>query len=94
MNKYKTFEELKEELGNNYDKFMYDMNLELLKQWENSYKEIRKFIADKVEAIDDIEKILGEEASNEINPHFEVLKQTYEEILNKLEEIKEKHGRR
>lgn len=91
---YKTFEELKEELGHNYDKFMYDMNLELLKQWENSYEEIRNFITDKVEAIDYIEKMLGKEASNEINPHFEVLKQTYKEILNKLEEIKEKYGRR
>ena len=30
--KYKTFEELKEELGDKYDRFMYDMNLELVKQ--------------------------------------------------------------
>lgn len=29
-NKYKTYEELKEELGNNYDLFMYEINLQLL----------------------------------------------------------------
>ena len=28
----KSFKELKEELGNKYDKYMYDMNLELLKE--------------------------------------------------------------
>ena len=30
MNEYKTFDELKEELGNNYDLFMYEINLQLL----------------------------------------------------------------
>ena len=36
--KYKTFEDLKEELGNNYDRLMYDMNLQLLSNW-NSLRE-------------------------------------------------------
>lgn len=34
MNKYKSFEELKEELGDKYDRYMYDMNLELVKERE------------------------------------------------------------
>lgn len=32
MSKYKTFEELKEELGDNYDLFMYEINLSLLQR--------------------------------------------------------------
>ena len=32
MQEYKSFEELKEELGEEYDKIMYDMNLEIIKQ--------------------------------------------------------------
>ena len=30
MNKYKTFEELKEELGDKFDEYMYKANIELL----------------------------------------------------------------
>jgi len=30
MEKYKTFEEMKEELGDNYDRFMYDVNINLI----------------------------------------------------------------
>lgn len=30
MNKYKTFEELKEELGNKFEEYMYGANIELL----------------------------------------------------------------
>lgn len=32
MNEYKTFEQLKKELGNNYDLFMYEINLCLLQK--------------------------------------------------------------
>jgi hypothetical protein len=44
MNKeeIKTFEQLKEELGNNYDKLMYDMNLELINKLEKSNNKIEK----------------------------------------------------
>ena len=36
MSKYKTFEELKEELGDNYDLFMYEINLSLLQRLDKA----------------------------------------------------------
>ena len=45
--KYKTFEELKEELGDRYDKLMYDMNLELLKQKYKAIEYINKWLEGK-----------------------------------------------
>ena len=46
MNKeYKTFEELKEELGDKFEEFMYKANIELLnklEQKENIIKEVRE----------------------------------------------------
>ena len=36
--KYKTYEELKEELGNNYDLFMYEINLCLLQKIDKAIK--------------------------------------------------------
>lgn len=45
MRKHKGFEELKEELGDKYDKFMYDMNLELVKQKEEALDKIQYIIA-------------------------------------------------
>lgn len=36
--KYKTYEELKKELGNNYDLFMYEINLCLLQRIDKAIK--------------------------------------------------------
>lgn len=44
MNKYKTFEELKEELGNNYDLFMYEINLQLLIKIDKAVEYIKMHI--------------------------------------------------
>ena len=41
MNKYKKFEELKEELGNNYDLFMYEINLCLLQKIDKAIEYIK-----------------------------------------------------
>lgn len=52
MNEYKTFEELKEELKDKYDKFMYNMNLELVKeldQYKNNWEELKKCLDRKRE---------------------------------------------
>jgi NTP pyrophosphatase (non-canonical NTP hydrolase) len=43
MNKYKTLEELKEELGDKLEDYMYNANIELLKQID----EIRRIIENK-----------------------------------------------
>ena len=39
--KYKTYEELKEELGNNYDLFMYEINLCLLQKIDKAIEYIK-----------------------------------------------------
>ena len=41
-NDYKTFEELKEELGNNYDLFMYEINLCLLQKIDKAIEYIKE----------------------------------------------------
>lgn len=76
MSKYKTFEELKEELGNNFDEYMYKLNIELLTKIEKAveYIEKERFIKDGNLAIfvyldyNDIEHLLnilnGEEKEN------------------------------
>lgn len=46
MNKYKTFEELKEELGDKFEEYMYKANIELLTKIDKAIKlieEIQKF---------------------------------------------------
>lgn len=49
MNKYKTFEELKEELGDKFEDYMYKANIELLnkldkiKEYINKYESIRAY---------------------------------------------------
>lgn len=40
MNKYKTFEELKEELGDKFEEYMYKANIELL----NKLDKIKEYI--------------------------------------------------
>lgn len=38
MNKYKTYEELKEELGDKFEEYMYEANIELLKKIDKVIK--------------------------------------------------------
>lgn len=52
MSEYKTFEELKGELKDKYDKFMYNMNLELVKklnQHKNNWEELKKWLKEDKE---------------------------------------------
>ena len=44
MNKYKTFEELKEELGDKFEEYMYKSNIELLTKIDKSIEWINKHI--------------------------------------------------
>ena len=41
--KYKTFEELKEELGDKYDRFMYDMNIQLHSNWNSLREDLKRY---------------------------------------------------
>jgi hypothetical protein len=43
MNDYKSFPELKEELGNNYDFKLYEMGISALKEIENLQQENQKY---------------------------------------------------
>lgn len=42
--KYKTYEELKDELGDKYDKLMYDINLDLIKKIETAVDKLQLLI--------------------------------------------------
>lgn len=46
MNKYKTFEELKKELGDKYDKYMYEINLDLLNKITKTIEYNKQIIED------------------------------------------------
>ena len=49
MSEYKTFEELKEELGDEFEDYMYKANIELLNQLqqkENTIKEARDLLSE------------------------------------------------
>lgn len=41
--KYKTYIELKEELGDKYDKYMYDINLDLMKKIDKAATILHKY---------------------------------------------------
>lgn len=43
MNKYKTFEELKEELGDKFEEYMYKANIELLTKIDKVIEHIKDF---------------------------------------------------
>lgn len=51
MNNYKSFSELKEELGNNYDFKLYEMGISALKEIEN-LKEENKQLNEKLSKIE------------------------------------------
>lgn len=55
MSEYKTFEELKEELGDKFEDYMYKANIELLnklQQKENIIKEVRGILKEGLEQFD------------------------------------------
>jgi len=78
----RTFEEMKEMLGNKYDKYMYDMNLQLFKQLQ-SYKDKEERLREYTNNI----------MTSAINSHFDapVIKAHILQILNEVkEELNEK----
>lgn len=98
MNKYKTFEELKEELGDKFEEYMYKANIELL----NKLDKIKEYCKNKIEEqknMTDFSKYYLENYDKAINTQhlshsgvmLETIKSTtikrYEDILELLEEI-------
>lgn len=66
MNKYKTFEELKEELGNKFDVFMYGANMNLLEQLE-AYENMRKEAIEYIEDVMELTKQCPQDLLNILN---------------------------
>lgn len=56
MNKYKTFEELKKELGDKFEEYMYKANIELLTKIDKATKKIDNMFdrGDETTIIDDL----------------------------------------
>lgn len=65
MNKYKTFEELKEELGDKFEEYMYKANIELLTKIDRAINWCNKYmytygIKNNAQQRDELLKILGD----------------------------------
>ena len=91
MNDYKSFPELKEELGNNYDFKLYEMGISALKEIENLQQENQKYkeVIDK--AIDLIEKSvttdIGIDSNNNIIHYHQLTEDETSELLDILKEV-------
>lgn len=83
MNNYKSFSELKEELGNNYDFKLYEMGISALKEIENLQQENKQLN----NILTELEKWLKE---TRINSAF-IDEQTIMEVQLKIQELKEKY---
>ena len=62
MNKYKTFEELKKELGDKFEEYMYKSNIELLNKIDKAieYLETKRIREKAIIDVDVLEGILKE----------------------------------
>lgn len=59
MNNYKSFSELKEELGNNYDFKLYEMGISALKEIENLQQENKQLKNNQVRALNKIRDFIN-----------------------------------
>ena len=69
MSEYKTFEELKEEIGDEFEDYMYKANIELLnklQQKENIIKEVREYIEKEREKMKNHQYAVGIRRLNKI----------------------------
>ena len=60
MNNYKSFSELKEELGNNYDFKLYEMGISALKEIENLQQENKQLKDNQVRALNKIRDFIND----------------------------------
>ena len=84
MNNYKSFSELKEELGNNYDFKLYEMGISALKEIENLQQE-NKQLKDNwnklKEYLHNVDVVI--DYSENYDGHFI----NYDELVNKMQEL-------
>lgn len=77
MNKeeYKTFEELKEELGDKFEEYMYGANVNLLNNWN----ELKKWLEEEIKRLENI---------NFPDDFDRDKKLIYKNVLSKMQELK------
>lgn len=87
MNNYKSFTELKEELGNNYDFKLYEMGISALKEVEKLQQENNQLKLINKEH----QQINGElrQANKLLNEQYIRLYKEYEQVKNNLNELKD-----
>ncbi len=89
MNNYKSFSELKEELGNNYDFKLYEMGISALKEIENlqqENKQLKEKIKKTIIMLEiQIEVIKEQPSDNALNDNMEIKRR--EMVINLLNEV-------
>lgn len=84
MNNYKSFSELKEELGNNYDFKLYEMGISALKEIENlqqENKQLKNQWCKLKEYLHNVDVVIDH--SENYDGRFI----NYDELVNKMQEI-------
>jgi len=91
MNNYKSFSELKEELGNNYDFKLYEMGISALKEIENlqqENKQLKEKIKKTIRMLEiQIEVIKVQPSDNALNDNMEIKQR--EMVIRLLKEVSE-----
>lgn len=101
MNNYKSFSDLKEELGNNYDFKLYEMGISALKEIENLQQEnkqlkiqisAREEVCNRLESNwNKLKKWLEKELGDRINPNKDKwltgVYDAYRETIDKMQEL-------
>lgn len=89
MNNYKSFSELKEELGNNYDFKLYEMRISALKEIENlqqENKQLKEKIKKTIIMLEiQIEVIKEQPSDNALTDNMEIKRR--EMVINLLNEV-------
>lgn len=89
MNNYKSFSELKEELGNNYDFKLYEMGISALKEIENlqqENKQLKEKIKKTIIMLEiQIEVIKEQPSDNALTDNMEIKRR--EMVINLLNEV-------
>ena len=84
MNNYKSFSELKEELGNNYDFKLYEMGISALKEIENLQQE-NKQLKDNWNKLK--EYLHNVDVVIDYSENYDGRFINYDELVNKMQEL-------
>ena len=86
MNNYKSFSELKEELGNNYDFKLYEMGISALKEIENLQQE-NKQLKDNWNKLK--EYLHNVDVVIDYSENYDGRFINYDELIDKIQEIEQ-----